>query len=525
MQNLENALLVFLKERDIERAKELLGHATPEEIAAAAEALPAGDRQLLLQILDSDTAVAVFESLGAEARDAVGTSMEDPVVPDAGAVALLLSERQFETLRAMLLDRNPVDVARLLENLPPEQAVVTFRLLPKTIAVDVFEHMEGHHQERLLQSFTDDRARDLVRNMSPDDRTRLLEEVPAKVTHRLVQLLSPSERRATLTLLGYPESSAGRIMTPDFVDLRADMTVSQALERVRRLGMNKETIFYMYVTDSSRRLLGAVSLKDLVLASPETVVRNLMTPTPKAVATHTDQEEVAKILRDYDLLAVPVVDTEERLVGIVTHDDILDVIQEEATEDIYRYGAVPMTERAYFAANPFIRAWRRAPWLLFLLGVGFVTGTIIAGQEALLTQVAILAAFVPLLIGTGGNIGAQSSTVVIRGLATGEVTPRRALLTLGGEGVVGLMLAAWLGLLTVGLALVLTGGDARVAIVVGGTLGAIATVAAMVGGGLPFLFRLVRVDPAVASAPLVTTVMDVFGVVAYFLIANALLRV
>jgi magnesium transporter len=221
---------------------------------------------------------------------------------------------------------------------------------------------------------------------------------------------------------------------------------------------------------------------------------------------------------------VPIVDGEGRLVGIVTHDDILDIVEEEATEDIYRYGAVPMAERAYFNVNAFIRARRRAPWLFFLIVVGFITGTVIAAQEELLAEVVILAAFIPLLIDTGGNIGAQSSTVVVRGLATGEISPQRAALTLGGESLVGVMLAAMLGLLTFGLGIVLSGGNLQVGIVVGSTLAAIATVAALVGGGLPFLFRLVRVDPAVASAPLVTTVMDIFGVVAYFLIANALLQ-
>ena len=521
---MRSQLAELLNSRDTEQAQALLKDFTPEEIAQAIRELPPGDRQLALQLLDGETAVAVFEFLGPGSEvDAPLTEDQALVVP--GTVSLLLTERQFDTLRSMLTDMNPVDVARLLEQLSSDEEVVTFRLLPKDLAVDAFEQMEGDHQQQLIHSFTDERARELVTAMSPDDRARLLDEVPAAVTRRLVQLLPPAERQATLALLGYNENSAGRIMTPDYVDLRVNMTVAQALERIRRLAVDKETIYYTYVVDPGRKLIGTASLKDLVIAAPDSVIQDIMTPAIKSVSTQTDQEEVAKVLRDYDLLAVPVVDAEDRLVGIVTWDDVLDVMEEEATEDIYRYGAVPMTERAYFSVSPFMRTWRRAPWLMVLIAVGFLTGLMIAAQEELLEQVAILAAFIPLLVDTGGNIGAQSSTVVIRGLATGEITHTRAIRTLGAEGFVGLLLATLLGVLSFGMGLVLTGGDASVATVVGATMAGIAALAAMVGGGLPFLFRLVKVDPAVASAPLVTTVMDVSGVLLYFVIANALLEI
>lgn len=249
-----------------------------------------------------------------------------------------------------------------------------------------------------------------------------------------------------------------------------------------------------------------------------------MTASPKSVSTHTDQEDVARLLRDYDLLAVPVVDREERLVGIVTWDDVVDIMEEEATEDIYRYGAIPMAERSYFSTSIFTKSRRRMVWLLVLILVNTLTGVLIAGQEELLREVAILAAFIPLLMGTGGNIGAQSSTLIIRGLAVGEISGGQAAVTLLKEASVGVFLGIALGALTFLWALVLGKGDPQVALVVGTSLATIALMAAGLGGGLPFLFRLLKVDPALASAPLITTMLDIFGVGVYFLIANILLR-
>lgn len=435
----------------------------------------------------------------------------------------LLESRQFEHLARSLTAMNPVDVAELLDNVSPEQAAVAFRLLPKDFAVQVFEQMEPDQQSRLLEAFTTEGARELIEAMSPDDRAALLEEVPAMVARRLLQLLSPREREATLTLLGYEEGTAGRVMTPHFVDLRKEMTVAQALDRIRRLAIDRETIYDSYVMDDERRLLGTVSLRSLVLAPPNAKVGDIMVPNPKAVTTSTDQEEVARVLRDYDLLAVPVVDSEGRLVGIVTHDDVVDIMEREATEDIYRLGAVPSTEREYFTTSIVHVARRRVIWLFLLILVNTVTGSIIAGQSELLEQVVVLAAFVPLLIGTGGNVGAQSSTVVIRGLATGEISPRRAALIVAREVGIGVLLGLVLGVLVLGWAY-LIGRDARVSLIVGVTLVAIASMAAMTGAALPFLFRLLRVDPAMVSAPFITTVMDIFGVVLYFLIAHLLLR-
>jgi magnesium transporter len=296
------------------------------------------------------------------------------------------------------------------------------------------------------------------------------------------------------------------------------MTVAQALERVRQLAINRETVYECYVMDRRRYLIGAASLRDLVIADPDARVSDIMKPDPPFVFTHTDREEVARELREHDLVAIPVVDAEQRLVGIITHDDVADIIEEEATEDIYRFGAVSGTERGYFASRIFDVVRRRGVWLLLLIVVNTVTGAIIARQEELLSEVLILAAFIPLLIDTGGNVGAQSATVVIRGLATGEVKPRRALAVILREAGIGAILGIILGLVALGWAYAL-GRDLQVAVVVGTTLVAISVMATLAGGALPFVFRLLKFDPALVSAPFITTIMDIFGVALYFGIA------
>jgi magnesium transporter len=399
---------------------------------------------------------------------------------------------------------------------------MSFRLLPKDMAMQVFDHLDINQQTKILEAFTDNRAKYFFESMPPDDRAELLDEVPAKVARRLLKLLSCSERQTTLVLLGYEENTAGRVMTPDFIDLDFRMTVAEALERIRKLAVAKETILVAYVMDSCRKLLGTVSLKDLVLTDPETPISEIMAENPKTVSTYTDQEEVARMLKDYDLLAIPVVDTEHRLVGIVTWDDVVDILEEEATEDIHRFGAVAGTEKGYFVSSLLNVVKSRVGWLLLLLVVNTVTGSIIAGQEKLLAEVVILAAFVPLLIDTGGNIGSQSATVVIRGLATGEVSPRRATTIILREATIGLMLGVVLATLVLVWAYSL-GRSLEVAAVVSITLMGISVISTLTGASLPFIFRFFKVDPALVSAPFITTIVDIFGVGLYFLIANLIL--
>jgi len=286
----------------------------------------------------------------------------------------LLENKQYRELRERLVDLEPIHIADLLASIPVEEAVIAFRLLPKDIAISVFDYLDGTSQNQLLEAFSDQAARDFLEAMPPDDRTELLDEVPAKVARRLLQILSPEQRRVTLKLLGYEEETAGREMTPLFVDLHSDMTVTQALERVRQLAITRETVYQCYVMDRRRYLIGIVSLKDLVIASPDAKVSDIMKPDPPFVSTYTDREEVAKELREHDLLAIPVVDAEQRLVGTITHDDVADIMEREATEDIYRFGAVPGTERGYFASRIFNVVRRRTPWLFLLIGVSMGFG-------------------------------------------------------------------------------------------------------------------------------------------------------
>ncbi len=443
-------------------------------------------------------------------------------VLDENTFKELLENKQYRALRERLAASESKDIADLLASIPSDEAVIAFRLLPKSLAISVFDDMDGAFQNRLLEAFSDQAARNFLEAMPPDDRTELLDEVPAKVARRLLQILSPDQRRVTLQLLGYNEETAGREMTPLFVDLHSDMTVAQALERVRQLAITRETVYECYVMDRRRYLIGTVSLKDLVIADPDARVNDIMKPDPHFVSTHTDREEVARELREHDLLAIPVVDAEQRLVGTITYDDVADIMEREATEDIYRFGAVPGTERGYFASRIFSVVRRRTPWLFLLIAVSLVIAPIIFEQEELLAEVWILTAFIPLVIATGGNVGAQSATVVIRGLATGEVNPRRAQTVVLREVGIGAIMGVALGTVALGLAYAF-GRNLEASIVVGMTLAGISVMATLVGGALPFVFRRLKIDPALVSAPFITTIMDIFGVALYFGIAHMIL--
>ncbi|MGL5079584.1 MAG: magnesium transporter, partial [Waterburya sp.] len=333
---------------------------------------------------------------------------------------LLLNNGNLEGAKSLLVPVQPVDIAEAIEGLPESIQLIAFRLLSKSEAIEVYEYLNTDVQQALIQEFKRQEVLDIVDKMSPDDRARMFDELPAKVVRRLLAQLSPGERKATAILLGYGEDTAGRIMTPEYISLKENLTVSQTLERIRSLANASEIIYYLYVTDASRQLTGIVSLRDLVISVPETTLGTIMTRDVVFVHTDTDQEEVARTIQRYDILAVPVVDSEERLVGVVTVDDVIDIIEREATEDIYALGGLQSDGDNYFQTNLLKVARRRVVWLFVLLLTNTVTGAIIRSQEELLQQVVVLAAFIPLLTGTGGNVGAQSSTVVIRGLNTEE---------------------------------------------------------------------------------------------------------
>ncbi len=323
-------------------------------------------------------------------------------------------------------------------------------------------------------------------------------------------------------LLGYGEDTAGRIMTPEYIDLKSYVTVAQALEKIRRVGLDKETIYYSYVIDEQRRLIGIVSIRQLVLADPETRVADLMERDIIFAHTNEDQEEVAHKMQKYDLLALPVVDREDRLVGIITHDDIIDIIQDEVTEDIYRLGAVEVPEHNYFKTRILAAAGHRLLWLLVLLFANTITGWIILDYADLLESVIALAAFIPLLIGSGGNIGSQTSTVFVRGLALKEITAKNASRLIIREVGVGLLLGSLMGLLVIIWAFWLQ-GDWWVAVAVGFSLVLISTLATFFGSIWPLIFRRIGLDPAMVSAPFISTLVDVLGALTYFWVASLIL--
>ncbi len=436
----------------------------------------------------------------------------------------LLEQRDLRGAKAILEPVQPADIAEAIEGLPEPMQLLAFRLLPKGEAIEVYEHLDRNVQEALIEEFKRQDVQDIVDKMSPDDRARLFDELPAKIVNRLLEQLSLTERQATAQLLGYEAGTAGRIMTPELISLKEGFTVAQALERIRRLAKTTETIYYLYVTDGARRLTGILSLRDLVTAQPHQTIGEIMTRDAIYVHTDTDQEEVARLIQHYDFLAVPVVDREDRLVGIVTVDDVIDIIQQETTEDIYALGGgVQSGGDNYFQTDLLTVARKRVVWLFVLLLTNTVTGTIIKAQEDILQQVVTLAAFIPLLTGTGGNVGAQSSTVVIRGMNTEEISAMGPLQVIGREAIAGALLGTMLGTVATVWAFTLQ-GNLSVAIAVGASLVAISLLASISGSALPFLFRLLGLDPALMSAPFITTAVDVLGVLIYFNLARFILR-
>jgi magnesium transporter len=435
----------------------------------------------------------------------------------------LLEEKNLRDAKALLGPIQPADIADVIEELPEAMQVIAFRLLGKDEAIAVYEYLTPEVQQSLLERFKHQDVLDIVDKMSPDDRARLFEELPAKVVRRLVQQLSSSEWDKTVLLLGYQPKTAGRIMTPEYISLKENWTVTQALERIRILANTTETIYYLYVIDGTRHLTGIISLRDLVTAQPEQTVGEIMTRNVVFVHTDTDQEQVARLVQHYDLFAIPVVDREGRLVGIVTVDDAIDIIENETTEDIYTLGGLQSQGKSYFKTNIITIARQRVVWLFVLLITNTATSAVIQNQEDLLERVVVLAAFIPLLIDSGGNIGAQSSTVVIRGLHTGEISKIKALPVVGRETMTGLLLGFMLGI-AVTVWAYFWQGNLAVAIAVGISLFAVSILASTAGAFLPFLFNFLGLDPALMSAPFITTAVDVFGVFIYFYVARLILQ-
>jgi len=435
----------------------------------------------------------------------------------------LLKQGDLQGAKAILVPVQPVDIAEAIEGMPEAMQAIAFRLLSKQEATEVYEHLDTSVQQVLLEDFKRQDVLDIIGNMSPDDRARLLDELPSKVVRRLRAQLSPTEWQSTALLMGYESGTAGRVMTPEYISVRENMSVSQTLERIRTLSPVAEIIYYLYVMDSDRRLTGIVSLRDLVISSPEEKISEIMTQDVVFVHTDTDGEEVSRLIQRYDFLAIPVVDREQRLVGVITIDDAIDIMEQETTEDIYALGGVQSDGDNYFEMSLWTVARRRVVWLFVLLLTNTVTGSIINSQKDLLQQVVVLTAFIPLLTGTGGNVGAQSSTVVIRGMNTDELRLLGPMKVIFREGIAGALLGTILGTLATIWAYFLLQVNIQVAFCVGVSLIAISILASVAGSSLPFLFRAIKLDPALMSAPFITTAVDVLGVLIYFNLAKLFL--
>ena len=447
--------------------------------------------------------------------------MEEELLDRLETLEKLLEEGKLSELKE-LLTGHPADIAEILENMSPSRRILIFRLLPKDKAVEVFEYLDVEKQSELLSSFSDERIVSMVNEMSPDDRAWLFDELPAKVVKKLLSRMNREEWLATSVLLGFEEDTAGRIMTPEYVDLNMNMTVADALKRVKRTGHAKETIYYLYVKNDRRRLIGVVSLKNVVLSQDDVKIIDIMNPHVIKVFTDDDQENVAQVFKDYDLIALPVVDKEERLVGIITIDDIIDIIDEEATEDMLRMSGVETADRGYFKSSIVINFSKRIVWLLVLLTLYTVTGNIMMHYQNVLQGMIVLSAFIPILIGTGGNAGSQSSTVVIRGLAIGEIEHGEVLRIILRELTIGVSLGLFLGACAFFWSHFIQ-GNRNVSIVVGLSLVAIITLATTLGTVLPLVVKRLGLDPAFIATPFITTAIDVGALLIYFGIAKKLL--
>jgi magnesium transporter len=435
----------------------------------------------------------------------------------------LVDAGDIERLNDWLNEATTVEIAEELARLDEDERAVPFRLLAKDRAIEVFEALDPTDQQALLRNLRDERVVQLFEAMDPDDRARLVDEMPAKVARRLIAGLSPWERALTATLLGYPEETAGRIMSPEYVSLRAGMSVAQALDKVRRAGRHAETVYALPVTDDQRRLIGAIGLRDLVLADPDQRIGDLMETDVYSARVDDDQEAVARQIGEANILAMPVVDTENRLVGIVTVDDAIAILEEEETEDIARTGGAEPVGRPYLTVSVLRLARTRIVWLFLLIVAASLTVNVLQVFEDDLQSVVTLALFIPLLIGTGGNTGAQSATTVIRALAVGEVRSGDLPRVVFREARVGLVLGLGLGLVGLVPVSLLFGAD--LGVVIGLTILTICTYAATVGSLLPIVASRVGLDPAVLSAPFITTLVDATGLIIYFLIARAVLGI
>ena len=437
-------------------------------------------------------------------------------------LANLDDAKKYQSLRDVMETLPAPDLAAVFEDLPAEKLPVLFRLCPKDLAADVFAELTPATQQQLIDGLTDTELKAVVDELFVDDATDLVEEMPANVVKRILAQADPATRRMINELLKYPEDSAGGVMTTELMALRPDMTVAQAMDTIRENGFDKETINNCYVTDSSRRLVGVVSLRALVLAkNTEEPIKDLMDSNVVSVSTTTDQEDVSKLFEKYGFLAIPVVDAENRLVGIVTIDDAISILQDEASEDIAKMNAIGPSDKPYFKQSMWDLYKSRAPWLLFLMISATFSSLVIRGYEDALAAVTVLTAYIPMLTDAGGN---QSSTLVIRGMAVGDIQPHDLPRILWRESRVALLCGGTLAVCNFAKMLLFDRIAAPVALVVCLTLICTILLSQIIGGILPVAAEKLHVDPAVMASPLITTIVDTTTLLVYFNIAKALLH-
>ena len=449
------------------------------------------------------------------------------------ALLKMLEDKKYATLKDILVTMNPSDVAGLFDGLEDKQIPLMFRLLPKELAAETFVEMEPEAQELLIRGFSDNELKEVLDELYVDDAADIVEEMPANVVKRILKTVDPEMRSSINQILRYPENSAGSLMTTEYVSLRPSMTVEEAILRIRRQGIDKETIYTCYVTDKDRTLLGMVTVKDLLLAEDDEMkIVDIMLTNLIFVNTQTDQEEVARMLGKYDFLALPVVDGEGRMVGIVTFDDAMDVMVEEATEDMELMSAITPSEKPYLRSSAFELFKNRIPWLMLLMLSATFTGLIITSFEDALAQVVVLTAFIPMLMGTGGNSGSQSSVTVIRSLSLGELKFRDIGIVLWKELRVAVMCGIVLAAVCFGkiwlvdhMLLGNEGITLTVDLVVCLALCVTVVIAKIVGGTLPLIAKILGADPAVMASPFITTIVDAVSLLVYFMFAKMLLPI
>lgn len=436
----------------------------------------------------------------------------------------LLSKGNFKELKKLLNESNESDVAECLDELSKEDLAVVFRLLKKDEAVDIFSYMSSDTQEKLVETLSDQEVATIVSKLYIDDAADLIDELPANLVSKVLQNASPTKRKAINEILKYPEDSAGSIMTVEYVDIKSGLTVKECFDRIRRIGLNKETVYTLYVVDADRRLIGVTTVKELLMRDYDTCINDFMEDNVITVTTNEDKEEVAKMFDKYDFLALPVVDNENRLVGIVTVDDAMDVMSEENEEDFEIMAAMTPSENDYLKESVITQYKNRIVWLLVLMLSSIITGKIITNYEVAFSAIPLLVSFIPMLMDTGGNCGSQASTMVIRALATNEIEPKDVFKVWWKEARIGIMCGVTLGLVN-GIRIFIQYHDLGIAIVIACTLCLTAVLAKSLGCFLPLLAKAIHLDPAYMASPLITTIADACSLAIYFNIALMILNI